>query len=456
MEGRRQGGVTRFITLSAILLSAMSGAALAQLAPSTPAAEWPAAPKDAPASAAPAQARYGAFPEQWIAPNLARYKASRPKTIMSLGDSLSESRAFLWLARYAPSGIADQEGYLHLDKELGTLSGQRSDWGRRRADVACGQGRAELVTVLFGTNDLIHQQFRPDRFRDNLQRMVDTCLAYGSLPMLMTLPPLRWQTGAVASANRIVRDIARTRQLPLFDFGRILVERGQLRADMPDGVHPNRAAYEIINSEWIKFYKYIEHHVLAPGRRRVLPDVAVEQKLEWDQVFDWRPTGKTLPAGFEARGGEWRIEGGALVGVASGNAPAWLLIPIKAPGRVRVEIEAESDGAEISVVLHSGGDPALTGVYYGYGTNGGARTAINIDDARAAQVEGARPKANQRHRLRATLGQRYARLGVDGRYLIDHVIPPTTPKAGLDRIALYTWEGALKARRIQVWVEPSK
>ncbi|MFN3199115.1 MAG: SGNH/GDSL hydrolase family protein [Bradymonadia bacterium] len=416
---------------------------------------WPAAPVAEANGPPPAQTRYGAFPELWFQTNIDRYAATRPKTIMSLGDSLSNSQAFIWLARYTPTGISDQEGYTHINKDLGTMSGQLSSWGRQRAVTACNQGKPELITVLFGTNDYIHRRFNAGEFYQNLESMVSTCMAHGSLPMLMTLPPWQWRVNATAQANRIVRQVARQKKLPLFDFAQILVDRGNLRADMPDGVHPNRTAYEAINTEWIKFYKYIEHHVLRPGRAKVLPKIEVEQALPWKLAFEWSGGKGKLPQGFEAREGEWSLKKGKLVGKAGADRPAWLTLPVSAPGRVRVEITAQSNGAEIALVVHSGGDPAATGIYYGFGTNGGARTAINIDDVRVAQVPKLKPTAGQSYTLRGVRGQRYARFGLDGRHQIDHIVPPLTPRADRAMVGLYTWGGQIEVSQIKVWVDPA-
>lgn len=415
---------------------------------------WPDptwAAMEAPMEAPPAP-RYGTFPEAWFQLNRDRYgRDNVPRSILAIGDSISESQAFLWVMRwapYAPSGISDSEGYVHLPKELAALSGQLSSWGRDIAPGALAQGRPEVASILFGTNDLVQRVYDPGSYRANIEAIVDACIARGTLPILMTLPPLYGDAELVEDPNRIVREISQARQIPLFDMWQLLVDRGDFDDDLPDEVHPDLDAYVVINREWIALYKWAEHHVLAPARAAGPDPVETDRALEWERAFVQDFAEDADLSDWRILSGGWSVAGGALVGRAAPDGSAALLAPGAFRGNVRVEIVAESDGAEISMMTHNAGDEALSGYYFGFGTNGGARTAINADDGRVGEVQNVRPEPDTRYVLRAWRTPRFVRWGADGVYRL------TLRDPGADRaggVGLYTWAGTLRISRIVVW-----
>jgi hypothetical protein len=84
----------------------------------------------------------------------------------------------------------------------------------------------------------------PASYRPGLEKIVQKCLDAGCVPILNTIPPRRDRTPAVEEANRIVRDVARQKQVPLVDY---YAECLRLRPGnswagtiiSEDGVHPS-------------------------------------------------------------------------------------------------------------------------------------------------------------------------------------------------------------------------
>ena len=86
---------------------------------------------------------------------------------------------------------------------------------------------AETATVLFGTNDARHGYELP-AFEANMRTIIEACIAHGTLPILMTPPPLNGSTEPVAELAQTLTALALEYEIPLFDLQRFLVERGRV------------------------------------------------------------------------------------------------------------------------------------------------------------------------------------------------------------------------------------
>jgi lysophospholipase L1-like esterase len=417
----------------------------------------------------PAGSVYGVLPAGWEAAATARYNAANtPRSILTMGDSISESQAFIAEARWDPtSGVSLAEGYTHLSKDLATMAGQESRWGAAIADEALALAMAETTTVLFGTNDARHGYELP-AFEANMRTIIEACIAHGTLPILMTPPPLDGSAQPVAELAQTLTALALEYEIPLFDLQRFLVDRGRLALDLPDGIHPDYDAYMAINAEWIRFYKRIEWGALTTLRpdAPVADPYAADHALVWERVFDRRfdAPGVDPMDGLEVAKGRWEVlptevgpgalPGAALVGRAAADDSAILRLPVRVAGPVRVEITAASDGGEISVITRNGGDVwGVDGWYFGYGTNLGARTGVVFQDALLADLPEVRPTPRTWEHVRVRNTPGLAQWGTAGAYRLTHPSADETAQLGPenDQVGLYVWSATTYILRVVVW-----
>jgi lysophospholipase L1-like esterase len=412
---------------------------------------------------------YGVLPVGWEAAAAERYGAGNtPRSILTMGDSISESQAFIAEARWDPtSGVSLVEGYTHLSKDLATMAGQESRWGAAIANEALDLATAEVATVLFGTNDARHGYELP-AYEANMRTIIEASLAHGTLPILMTPPPLNGSAEPVAELAQMLTALALEYAIPLFDLQRFLVDRGRLAQDLPDGIHPDYDAYMAINAEWIRFYKRIEWGALTVLRpdAPVADPYAADHALVWDRVFDRRfdAPGADPLAGLDIAKGRWEVvptplggdavPGFALVGTAARDDSAILRLPVRVSGPVRVEITAASDGGEISVIARNAGDVwGVDGWYFGYGTNLGARTGVVFQDTLLAELPDVRPEPRTWEHVRVRMTPGLAQWGTGGDYRL------TYPLAGEgarlrpenDQVGLYVWSATTYILRVVVW-----
>jgi lysophospholipase L1-like esterase len=411
----------------------------------------------------PATSPYGTLPAGWDVGARSRWTPENtPKSILTLGDSISESQAFIAEARWDPeSGVSLVEGYVHLPKELGSMAGQESRWGAEIVGDALAAGRPETATILFGTNDARHGYELP-AYTANMRTLIEACLAAGTLPVVLTPPPLDGGIDRVSELAAVLLDLALEYQVPLFDLQRFLVDRGQLAVDLPDGVHPSYDAYMAINAEWIRFYKHLEWHALTPMRPAPPPEdpYAADNTLVWERVFDRSFSAAESLDDLEIERGAWsRVPdaSGTAVVLSGRSGPedfAILRLPVRvdAPTPVRMEITATSDGAEISMILQNAGDPWGTdGWYFGWGTNGGLRTGIVFQDGLVAELPNVRPEAGLWSSVAVARTPNLARWGTDGTYRLSLPAGDYPLDPGHDRVGFYVWGGTVYIHRVVVW-----
>jgi len=101
--------------------------------------------------------------------------------------------------------------------------------------------RPSIALVMFGTNDV--EENDPKKFRKNLTAVLQEVLIAGVVPILSTIPP-RLDDPAigrrVAPYNLIIRDIAETLQVPLWNYWAVLTGPGMINQGMDRlGIHPS-------------------------------------------------------------------------------------------------------------------------------------------------------------------------------------------------------------------------
>ena len=145
------------------------------------------------------------------------------------------------------------------------LSGQTTieALARFRRDVV--DFHPKYVAILYGTNDIAENlgNITLENVAGNIASMADIALANGITPVLCTLvpaarygwrPQLGEQSRNVSALNKMIRDIAAEKNLPLCDYWTAMNDgQGGLSPEMSDdGVHPNPDAYKIMEAELLK------------------------------------------------------------------------------------------------------------------------------------------------------------------------------------------------------------
>jgi lysophospholipase L1-like esterase len=96
-----------------------------------------------------------------------------------------------------------------------------------------------FAIVMYGTNDM--QRSNLSAYTTNMNTIVDTIEARGTVPILSTIPPRSDSTSlanAVSDYNSVVRNLARTRHLPLIDLN-LAMQPLRAQGLSSDGIHPN-------------------------------------------------------------------------------------------------------------------------------------------------------------------------------------------------------------------------
>lgn len=197
------------------------------------------------------------------------YQASTQGVVLHIGDSITYANPYAQWARYGQGKTPADDAicrWMHTgaknDRDGWYLCsvdrpGGRSETavGGIRADEFLVGGKAgiapladliqkynpQMVVLMLGTNDASAGR-RVEAYRADMVRALDLILANGSIPILSTLPPHPHQGELVKSYNAALRDIARSKQLPLIDYWLEITQRrpadwnGTLMGK--DDVHP--------------------------------------------------------------------------------------------------------------------------------------------------------------------------------------------------------------------------
>ena len=126
----------------------------------------------------------------------------------------------------------------------GNLGGWRIENVLSVIDEVLKADNPEIALVMIGTNDL---NGSPDpernRFAEKLGTLIDKLESNGTVVVLHTIPPKRGKMPAVEAYNKLIRQLASRRELPLIDYYAEVVSRRPNDWDgtlvSADGVHPS-------------------------------------------------------------------------------------------------------------------------------------------------------------------------------------------------------------------------
>jgi lysophospholipase L1-like esterase len=172
---------------------------------------------------------------------------SAEKRVVFFGDSITE----LWV----PTAPAFFEGRPYLARGVGGQTTAQM-LVRFRQDVIALQPQA--VVILAGTNDIAGNTgpYRQEDSFGNLQSMVELAMAHGIHVVLASILPARdypWSPGCeparkIIALNALLRAYAEKNGLVYLDYHAAMADAGGgLKASLgEDGVHPNRAGYDLM------------------------------------------------------------------------------------------------------------------------------------------------------------------------------------------------------------------
>lgn len=133
------------------------------------------------------------------------------------------------------------------------VSGNTTIAGLKRLDRDVIAKKPDLVTVMFGLNDMVRQPL--DRYRENLEQIVRRCRAAGSevllcTPNAVTDTPSR-PTDKLVQFCAVMREVATKHKVPLCDTYAAFAELREKdhvrwRLTMSDPIHPNMGGHRFI------------------------------------------------------------------------------------------------------------------------------------------------------------------------------------------------------------------
>ncbi len=184
--------------------------------------------------------------------------------VAQFGDSITYSMAF-----WKPMSWSDPDQYIKDDglpkrpekrwrevikgagnegkgPEQGNYSGWRVGDLLKAVPRVLESKKPEVAIIMIGTNDISGGAV-PTDYQAGLEKIVQMCLDARCIPILNTIPPRRGRDEAVEAVNKIIREIAVRRRLPLVDYhAAILSHAPEGKWDgtliSHDGVHPTGGA----------------------------------------------------------------------------------------------------------------------------------------------------------------------------------------------------------------------
>ena len=82
----------------------------------------------------------------------------------------------------------------------------------------------QIVVLMLGTNDVSANRKVAD-YRKDMTKAVDLILANGTIPILSTIPPHPGRLQLSAEYNKVLRDLAKNRIIPVIDFEAEILKR---------------------------------------------------------------------------------------------------------------------------------------------------------------------------------------------------------------------------------------
>jgi len=197
-------------------------------------------------------------------PNLKRFQAedtalptptADEKRVVFMGDSITEA----WLHNGTDDGKPGPPFFPGKPYVNRGISGQTTPQMllRFRRDVIAL--KPAVVVIFAGTNDVAGNtgEMTPEQTEDNLSTMAELAEVHGIRVVLCSILPafdFGWHPGRepaqkIVALNQWIKDYAAAKGYGYVDFYSAMVdERGGLPVKLSkDGVHPNKAGYDIMN-----------------------------------------------------------------------------------------------------------------------------------------------------------------------------------------------------------------
>lgn len=197
------------------------------------------------------------IPEQWdyvasMKKIAAKFKG-RPGVVLHIGDSITYANPYGQWARYGKGKTADDIAilkWMHCgarDETDGWWLAAFDHPAGGRSYTACSAIRADemlrggkrglpslaelldkygpqVVVLMLGTNDATAR--RPvEAYRRDMERAVETILSRGVICILSTIPPHPQRLKLTRTYNKVLREIAKSKRLPLIDYEREILKR---------------------------------------------------------------------------------------------------------------------------------------------------------------------------------------------------------------------------------------
>jgi lysophospholipase L1-like esterase len=181
--------------------------------------------------------------------------AAGEKRVVFMGDSITQN----WLRNGVPESQPDPGFFPGKPYVNRGISGQTTPQMlvRFRQDVI--DLKPAAVVIFAGTNDVAGNtgDMTPEQTEGNLASMAELAHAHGIKVVLCSILPaydFPWKRGRepaakIVALNEWIKSYAATHGYVYVDFYSAMVDaRGGLPANLsPDGVHPNKAGYDIMN-----------------------------------------------------------------------------------------------------------------------------------------------------------------------------------------------------------------
>ena len=135
-------------------------------------------------------------------------------------------------------------------------SGERTNDGVNRLEILLNIYSLDYVLLLEGTNDVINGVSYKTTL-NNLDIMVDKCIAHNVTPIIATLPPMKLGVSVSRGGyideipryyNPGIKSIASEKGIEVSDQYAALIGRWNKYSD--DGIHPNEAGYSVMAKTW--------------------------------------------------------------------------------------------------------------------------------------------------------------------------------------------------------------
>lgn len=131
----------------------------------------------------------------------------------------------------------------------GTMATQLDAGNDRRGGIPweqrMSQSRAQVVTVNYGINEVMHNQ-TPEQFYEAETTLVKTAVAAGKLAVLETSNPMldRRLNARLADMVAMTRRVAAEQRVPLVDQFAAVSQIPDWQHEMSDGAHPSAPLYK--------------------------------------------------------------------------------------------------------------------------------------------------------------------------------------------------------------------